>query len=358
LRPPDSLTFVLHRGLGVERAGAWALHRSRLPSFHSATLMPDYAVCGGSLRSSVVFPELQRTRTDRPTWSFDVRGADPPRAETELLGEEAIYGDVHARLYRWSAGYRIVVDDTGTFDLSDDGATIEAYPLDTAWPDFLRAHLVGRVLATALHLSGILTLHGSAVALGDAAVAFLAPKHYGKSTLALGLVRAGATLMSDDALPIEAGAPPMARPGVHSLRLRSDSAALLAGPGPRPASRDGKELVTDVPIHLRREAPAPLRAVYLLTPAATITGGMAALRRPLAPVEAAVGLVAHAKIGSMLGAWGAPVVLRQAVELVRSVPVYTLAVLRELPSLPDVVRTILEWHGGRYDVAPRDASPA
>jgi len=307
--------------------------------------MRDFKLCGGCLRSSMEFPELRPAKGLAPTWSFQrIKGPAPDRTTT-LLGEESIYGDVSARLYRSPEGLRIVVDDTGTYDIGTDGTTITCYALGTAWDDFVRAHLMGRVLATVLHLDGALMLHGSTVAIGGRAVTFLAPKHQGKTTLALALTAAGAELMSDDAVPVEFDHPaPVARPGVHSMRVDPDVASSLAGPATRALTREGKALV-GLPISWTREAPTELDAVYLLVPAAFTDNGEVARRTRLRGPEAVVGLLAHTKIGTMLGSWGAKQLLDRAAALADRVPVYRLTVAHDLELLPHVVQVIGAWHG-------------
>ena len=318
--------------------------------------MPDYAVCGGCLRASIDLPELQRVTGTSPSWVFRLSADVPPeRPDQVLLGEEHIYGSVHARLYGFEGGYRVTVDDTGSFDLSPDGTEITGYPLPEAWPDFVRAHLIGRVLAVALHLGGILTLHGSAVALGDDAVAFLAPKHHGKTTLALAITRAGGALLTDDMLPVVPGDLARALPGVHSMRLHSDTAGMMAGSAPLPQTREGKHRLDDLPADWIRNRDASLAAIYLLTPVASIDGGAMVRRDHLAGVSSAVSLMAHTKIGRMLGSWGAPTLLERAATTSRHTSVYRLAVVRDLAGLPEVVERIGEWHGHRLQWDSRRA---
>jgi hypothetical protein len=314
--------------------------------------MPDYAVYGGILRSTIELPELrpvddaEQVSSDQDrVWSY----SQPPpgsSAQVELteLGKELIYGGVHARLCRFDGGYRVVVDDTGAFDISEDGTVITGYPLELAWPDFVRAHLIGRVLSTAMYLQGALTLHGSAVVIDGRAVAFLAPKHHGKTTLALALTRAGASLLTDDTLPIDVHSA-SAMAGVHAMRLHQDTASLLAGAGHRPRTREGKEILNHMPDAWKYDATAALDAVYLLAPAATLADGGVVDRQPLPGGAAAVSVVGHAKIAEMLGRWGAQTLLEQAVLLTSRVPVYRLAVVRDLDVLPTVVDQFGKWHG-------------
>ncbi len=62
--------------------------------------------------------------------------------------------------------------------------------------------LVGLASTFVLHQRGIPCLHGSAVRIGEDAIVFLGPKGQGKSTMAAGFLRQGATLLTDDVLPL------------------------------------------------------------------------------------------------------------------------------------------------------------
>lgn len=307
-----------------------------------------YRVYGRLLASDLPFPELTEAAPGTATWTFRVRsGSDsqaPPPAS--LLGQQTIYSGCEARLHATSAGWRITVDDTAVYDLTDQGRTIIWTPLPDCLPDFLRAHLLGRVLATAMHFSGALVLHGSAVAYPGGALLFLAPKHSGKSTLALALAEAGARLVSDDTIMVTSDVMPRVWPGVHSLRLLPDVAKRLGHIG-LPAERgDGKSVVTDLPRERLEQRARPLLAVYLLAAAESIAGGKAIARRELSAPLAAAAIVGQGKVSEMLGIGEQPVLLARAAELVARVPVYRLAVLHDLARLPEVAERLAGWHGG------------
>ena len=263
-----------------------------------------------------------------------------------MLGAEFLYGEFSAFLSKVEAGWRVVVEDTGEFEISTDGRTITAhrYP-DGTW-DFLRAHLLGRVLATSMHFDGLLVLHGSGVSYPSGSIAFLAPKHSGKSTLALTLTLAGARLVTDDSLPVVPGEPPLVWPGVHSLRLRGDSAEQLAGGLPSTQRRDGKYVLSDLPEERLEQAPTPLRAIYLPVGAESLATGASVDRRRLSPPLAAAALVGQSKIPRMLGASEGPELLRRAVRVASQIPVYQLPVVRDLNRLPEVAAQITAWHHG------------
>lgn len=302
-----------------------------------------YLVYGHGLDSSMAFPELPATRR-ASRWRFEGVPSLPPMRDATLLGADPLYGDVTALLYAHAEGHRIAVDDTGEFDLDRDRRGVTWGERAEAWPDFVRAHLTGRVLATALWLDGLLPLHASAVATREGVLAFLAPKGYGKSSLALALATAGATLITDDTLPLEPGDPPTAWPGVTGLRVHDDALAALGAARPALTTREGKRIVTTVGGGEPVTAPTALAAIYLLAPVPAEV--RAVTRETLAPPIGAIATVAHVKAGRMLGAGAAPAMLARAAAVVRRVPVHRLYAPRDLARLDETAETLLRWHGG------------
>ena len=313
-------------------------------------MMRDYAVFGGCLRSELEFSELRPSRQSSPSWTLRASPERIPLDGAEALGSDHVEHDCHVRLYRHANGYRLEYDDTGSFDISADGAEIVWCAPSNASLDAARLDILGRVLATALHAAGVLTLHGSAAVIGGRAVAFLAPKHHGKSTLALALAAAGAPLLTDDTLPVEPGAPPMARPGVHAVRLWSDSARVLRRPDLVIATKDdapvdaaaAKAGVATLPETLVVNRPVPLAAVYLLTPVASAE--RAARRTRYTAVLGALALIRHAKIGPLLGRADATVLLQRATVIADAIPVYDLQIVRDFDRLDEVVAQLFAWH--------------
>lgn len=304
-----------------------------------------YEAYGECLSSRVAFPELRESAATETRWSFaQVERLEPMRDAREL-GDDHIYGEVHARLFAHGTGHRILVDDTGEFDIADDGHHMRCSPRPDAWPDFVRAHLLGRVLSTAMFLDGRLPLHGSAVAVDGGVIAFLAPKGFGKSSLALALTAAGARLVSDDTLPVVDGPEPIAWPGVHSVRVHDDVIETVGMDRPTLDTREGKRIVTGLDSHQLQREPAPLRAIYLLAP---VEGDVDAVARTeLSATISAISIVAHVKIGRMLGPDFAATMLTRAASIARCVPVFQLRVQRELDRLPAAATTLLGWHGVR-----------
>jgi hypothetical protein len=302
-----------------------------------------YTVYGEGLASSVSFPELPERGSRDARWTFETVADLDAMSDASELGSDLLYADVHARLHQHATGHRIIVDDTGSFDLSADRRHVRCVERPDAWPDFVRAHLMGRVLATSLYLDGLLPLHASAVETRDGVVAFLAPKGFGKSTLALALVTAGARLGTDDTLPIEPLAVPQAWPGVHSIRVHEDALDALDAQHPELETREGKRVVTALPGERLQVTRRPLAAVYLLDPVGPEV--VDTTRTAMPPMLAAVGVVAHVKIGRMLGAAAAAPMLERAAAIVRRVPVFRLHAPRDLARLHETAGTIIDWHG-------------
>lgn len=314
-----------------------------------------YSVYGECLASSVPFPELPTSDAKASRWTFETTPQLAPMVDATELGADRIYGEVFARLYTHAHGHRITVDDTGSFELSRDGTHVTWEERAESWPDFVRAHLVGRVLATALYFDGLLPLHASAVETRDGVVAFLAPKGFGKSTLALALTVAGARLVTDDTLPVEPSAElgmdsgvasrgrPVAWPGVHSLRVHDDALAAVGAARPTLDTRDGKRIVSELLPSQLMSRHTPLAAIYLIDPVMPEAGTVT--RTALPAMLAAVGVVAHVKIGRMLGPAAAGPMLERAAAITRSVPVFRLHAPRDLSQLPATAATLLDWHG-------------
>ena len=309
--------------------------------------MPDYAVFGGCLRSGIPFPELRSCHRGRPDWTLRTITDCPVRADAVRLGECCLDEHVFVRLYRFAGGYRLEYDDTGTFEVSPDGSQLVWWPRPNAAPEVARVDILGRVLSLGMHAAGTLCLHASAVALGDGAVAFLAPPFHGKSTLAMALTNAGARLITDDMLPVDPGLAATVRPGLHGVRLRQDSAERLAPDVVHEGSLIfDKHVVRHLPDdRLMLSLGGPLRALYLLAPVRAIEHGVAARRTRLPVVPAVPAVAQHATLAPLLGGAEGAMLFHRVAELVQTIPVYRLDVVRDLARISEVVAQVLTWHG-------------
>lgn len=296
------------------------------------------------MRTALEFPSLRVQAAARPTWTLHRATPQPLPADAESLGTDQVDASATARLYRSSAGWHLVYDDTGRFDIDVSGREIVWHVPELVCDEAARLDITGRVLATAMHAAGDVCFHASAVAVDDSAIAFLGAKGYGKSTLAWALVRAGVRLLTDDTLRIQVDATPLAYPGIHELRLRSDAARHLP-PTPHEARAAGDRLVVDaLEVDTLQAKPVPIAALYLLSPVKGLPGGAAARASRLPAVPAALSLVRHAKIAPLLAGSEAVALLDRVVALVQRVPVRLLEVSRDFERLEEVVASVLSWH--------------
>jgi hypothetical protein len=162
-------------------------------------------------------------------------------------------------------GFEIRAPRHGRHLVSADGTLIRsALPADCSrrWERLVAA----QVLPLAAALQGLEPLHASAVSLDDrTALAFVAPSGTGKTSIALHLVRQGATLVADDVLAVETRGPHLlAHPGIGLVNV--DPAELSAvgasdDEGDRSASADADKV--QITMHTVERA-LPLTGVYFL----------------------------------------------------------------------------------------------
>ncbi|MGQ0642816.1 MAG: hypothetical protein ACT4P6_18890 [Gemmatimonadaceae bacterium] len=311
--------------------------------------MHDYSVYGGWLRSAIPIPELRprepQHAEDGPgaQWEFEVAsGGAPALVAGQATGRDELTTGVFAEVIRAPGVVRVVFDDTGVFDVFD-GGRVRWYPKDGSVPDVARADLVGRVLPLTLHDRGLTSLHGSAVVIAGRALAFLAPKNHGKSTLALALIEHhAARLLSDDTL-IVTPETAIAHPGVLSVRLWEQTAQRFARLGDGRPVLSEKRIFEELPSEWLAHDAVPLAAVYALVPAAPESAD-AVRREALDGPGATIALIQYQKLGALLGGSDAARVFDHAASLAARIPVYRLHIARDLARLGHVTESLVRWH--------------
>jgi hypothetical protein len=304
--------------------------------------MPDYAVFGGRLHAPLSLAGLRPLASGAaPCWRLciDPRLPAPPPG---IPAAQWTDGGLRIRFFVLHDGWRLAFDDTGTYDVSADGASWTWHPAPAASPELVQADLLGRVLALALGARGALVLHGSAVTVAGRGIVLLGARHAGKSTLAAALAAAGARLVADDMAAVRPAVPPRLLPGLPLLRLWDEAADQLHR-GLGGTRLDGtKQTVAELPPERVERRETSLSAVYLLHPC---TDDEADARRArLSPTDAALALVAHAKLGPLLNGAPAAEHLARAAAVAGRTPVYTLRVPRGWDRLERVAARVLDWH--------------
>ena len=315
--------------------------------------MPDYFVFGGCLRSELTFPELSHAHSRAPNWVLHL-GTLSRNDNAEVLSDVELSPTCRIRLTCGDGWFRHFHSCTGSFEVFADGRRILFEPAEHGDLDGARADFVSRVLLYCVDHASITWLHGSAVRIGEGAVAFLGPSGSGKSTIALALTRGGADHICDDTLPVEAGPNPVIWPSDDIIRLCSDSRTRLASSASAiRRESDGKFVMTRREVGSAQSSPAsdapdkarcPLNAIYILNSSESPQSGAAVSRRLVSPTAAVPVLMQHLKLGPVVTREDPARLVKQLGAIARAVPVYDLSVSRDWSVVDEVVERVIAWH--------------
>lgn len=168
-----------------------------------------------------------------------------------------------------AASQILTIDDVARYFVCD-GRTMIVEPAPGAGEANIRLFLLGTAMGIVIHQRGLMPLHANAIEIDGAAVAFMGPSGFGKSTLADWFIRQGYRMVADDVCAIRlVDGVPMVEPGIPRLRLWEDALAA------RGTSSDGLALsFSGDPDYRKYDVPLPaaagtddalpLAAVYLL----------------------------------------------------------------------------------------------
>lgn len=153
----------------------------------------SYNAFGLNIKSEIPLPELSQSYTD-----------EPPEVEILIANLDLEFGN---KAYQQG---RIIVDGqkvmfqisgAATFKI-EDGQRIIVSPIKNADYNKIRLYILGTCMGILLMQRKILALHGSAVAIGGKAYAFVGDSGAGKSTLASAFMNNGFKLLTDDVIPV------------------------------------------------------------------------------------------------------------------------------------------------------------
>jgi hypothetical protein len=131
---------------------------------------------------------------------------------------------------RSAAGFCFSYADGTSVWIDGRGTTVWCTAPPDATLDDLATYLTGPILGFALRRQGCLSLHASAVQVGDGAAIMAGPHGAGKSTIAAALAMRGCPLITDDVLHVRRRGPDWkAEPFAAGLKLWPDGAALVLG---------------------------------------------------------------------------------------------------------------------------------
>jgi hypothetical protein len=232
---------------------------------------------GVAIESAEPFPGLRtldeppstRLITWRETSADEIDGAWP-LAEGRILHERR---HPDGRLFlrvdrRDGVGYRVWAPYYGRHLVSPDGTSVGSALPRVPFARWQRLFF-GEILPLAACLQGLHLIRSSAVAIDGRVVAFLGPKHSGKTPFTAHLVGLGAEFVTDDALAVElTAAGVVAHPG--PARLSIERAEFERVPPTERlgdlVGRSDKLVFEPAPV----SDPLPLGRIYLLRPGAAV----------------------------------------------------------------------------------------
>ncbi len=146
--------------------------------------------------SSTQAPSRVRIDTAELDRRWEARTQKPVRTRTVSVGQKPVRTVDFAQ----PAGYLLWAQDHGRVLISPDGMELlcEPHPDNDAWASILST----QALPLASTLRGFELIHASGVVVNGRALLFAGPPGAGKSSLAAALMRAGAELLSDDAVAL------------------------------------------------------------------------------------------------------------------------------------------------------------
>jgi hypothetical protein len=234
------------------------------------------------------------------------------------------------------------------FAMAADGGWIECHPYEGAAKEEIELWLFGLVLAFVLQNRRIYTLHGAAINTKYGAIAFLGMNGYGKTTLAYFFLKQGASLITDDVLPIvQNRTGTFAVPACPSMNLWSQTLSAFPAVNQKKSEpREGKHRYStqclDVPFCRSK---VPLRTIYLLDPAAEESCKGVEIA-PVSRARAIIDLLAYTRANSMIGLLKQKELIKTYSTLLENVPVRRLRYPRGFQFLRQVYNAIREDNSG------------
>jgi hypothetical protein len=244
-----------------------------LPSRHSQRrLRRRYGVYGICLHSDILlalpeFPpdsqdsalaEIELSRATPESLSFATVGSELQQSEDWYEYSELPDGSIHVR---WHG--------LGEFLVTGNGRRILCHQAPGASFESFQVYLLGQAISFALVRLGFEPLHGTVIVVNGEAIVLLGDSGFGKSTLAASFLNAGGSLLTDDLLILRPAVQRLdAYPGPPRIKLFPDSASRFFGSSAAAVPMNPETNKHVIPIRgpLRSASPAPVRAIYALTP--------------------------------------------------------------------------------------------
>lgn len=231
-----------------------------------------YEAFGLRIRSEIALPipPLQAdTCADVTIRRASVGDSLPAAIGQSLAVVTCGHGTVYSSRHTTELGTLIFSHQVGSILIHPDHQTVTVFPADgEVNPEYLGLFLASQVAIFLRSRDRTPVLHCSAIISGDGAAAFLGDQGQGKSSTAASFLHHGATLLTDDALPVDIrdghvfGVP---GPAIMKLWDASVEHALhLDRPLPSLFEGTPKKLFQLDQSFRMADRPTPLKAIYLL----------------------------------------------------------------------------------------------
>jgi len=235
---------------------------------------------------------------------------------------------------REGEGFLCYIKSIGGVKICNDSRIIVS-PEEGAEEKGFRFLVSGIAIGLLLHLRGFITLHASAVAIQDRAVAFVGHTGMGKSTTAAALHSRGHSIVTDDLLVLDtAGDSVQVYPGFPHLKLTSESITKSANEDPNHVPKidpEGPKHSFAAEKNFRDE-PLPLRCIYVLD--YQEDGSSAPFSEAIKGKDACIELVRNSYVARLLPEEAvSPKHLKQSADIAQAVPVRRLYRKKDLSDL-------------------------
>ncbi|MEB3100764.1 HPr kinase/phosphorylase [Ferviditalea candida] len=215
-----------------------------------------YEAFGFRISSDIPLPELSPSvnQEDNPV-DIEVVIDNTPKPFDQPPYEFVVEKDV----------IMVEMPDTAIFSILE-GKRIVCTPRSGADEALIRLYILGTCMGSLLLQRRILPLHGSAVAIGGKAYAFIGDSGAGKSTLASAFMSRGYQLLSDDVIAVSfSGGVPLVIPSYPQQKLWQDSLNSFGMEISQYLSIFGRETKYSVPVSAKfHSSPLPLAGVFEL----------------------------------------------------------------------------------------------
>lgn len=294
--------------------------------------MPYYTAHGLTIKSCLEVPGLKGTEKPKNIdVIIEIGPVTDPKEKAD--GRRTVVNKGSEILIHWREWATISIRD---------GKKIVVDPVEGADDRIIELLVAGSGLGVLLHQRQRVTLHASAVAIGDGAVAFVGEKGMGKSTTATAFMKEGYPVLTDDVLAIDTSTEsPQVTPGGRHFKLWPDAAAATL-------DSDAENLSALYPGNPKKgysvpggpESSFPLKCIYLLGYDDKNTKGL-----PRADVPSPTHAYMHVTLNSYalrflrktgIGKW----YFESVAEIVKSVPVRILVREQNTGKIKDTIEFV------------------